>query len=111
MYYRQAKQRRPSLRPPGRRSHGGGYGGGGYRGGDDFGGGGGGGRGEAPSGAAILAFFTFLAVACVGGYLLIMKLIDISRQEDCLMAGRRNCVPPLELPSNRIVVPRQNPGL
>jgi hypothetical protein len=92
MYYRSGK-RRHSLRPPGRRGFGGG------------------GRDEAPSGVAILVFFTILAVACVGGYFLLMKLIDISRQEDCLMAARTNCLPPIELPSNRLTVPRQNPGL
>jgi hypothetical protein len=52
----------------------------------------------APSGAAILAFFAILGLACVGGYFLLMKLIDVSRQEDCLLAGRRNCVPAVELP-------------
>jgi hypothetical protein len=49
-------------------------------------------RGETPpSGLALLAFFAALAVACLGGYLLLMKLIDMSRQEDCLLAHRRNC--------------------
>jgi len=40
----------------------------------------------APSGVAILAFFTIIAVVCVGGYFLLLKLIEISRQED---TGRR----------------------
>jgi hypothetical protein len=55
----------------------------------------------APSGVAVLAFFVVLAVACVGGYFLLMKLIDMSRQEDCMLAGRRNCVPPIAVPSRR----------
>jgi hypothetical protein len=50
------------------------------------------------SGAAILVFFAILALACVGGYFLLMKLIDISRQEDCILGGRRNCVAPIETP-------------
>jgi hypothetical protein len=41
-----------------------------------------------------------VAVVCVGGYFLLMKLIDVSRQEDCLLAGRRNCAP-IEVPSRR----------
>jgi hypothetical protein len=55
----------------------------------------------APSAAAILAFFAVLAVACVGGYFFLMKLIDISRQEDCMLAGRRNCAAPITMPSDR----------
>jgi len=40
---------------------------------------------------AILVVLTIIALVCVGGYFLLMKLIDVSRQEDCLLAGRRNC--------------------
>jgi hypothetical protein len=36
---------------------------------------------------------------CVGGYFFVMKLVNISRQEDCLISGRRNCAP-IEAPSN-----------
>ena len=61
--------------------------------------GGGGGGGEAPSGIAILAFLAAVALACVGGYFLVMKLIEISRQEDCMLGGGRHCVPPIELPN------------
>jgi len=58
------------------------------------------GRGDpAPSDIAVLAFFMIVAVACVGGYFLLMKLIDISRQEDCMLSGRRNCAPPIVVPS------------
>jgi hypothetical protein len=57
-------------------------------------------RGEqAPSGRAILAFFVVLAIVLVGGYFLLMKLIEISRQEDCMLAGRRNCAAPLVVPA------------
>jgi hypothetical protein len=51
----------------------------------------------APSGVALLAFFAILGLACIGGYFLLMKLIDVSRQEDCMLGGRRNCVPPIEI--------------
>jgi len=49
---------------------------------------------------AILLILTAIALACVGGYFLLMKLIDVSRQEDCLLAGRRNCAA-IEVPANR----------
>jgi hypothetical protein len=32
-----------------------------------------------------------LALVCVAGYFFLMKLIDVSREEDCVLAGRRNC--------------------
>jgi hypothetical protein len=38
--------------------------------------------------AAILAI---LAVALVLGYLFVNKLADISHQEDCVLAHRKNC--------------------
>jgi len=49
---------------------------------------------------AILVILTTIALVCVGGYFLLMKLIDVSRQEDCFLAGRRNC-DPIEVPSGR----------
>jgi hypothetical protein len=49
---------------------------------------------------AILVILVTIALVCVGGYFLLMKLIDVSRQEDCLLAGRRNCAP-IEVPSRR----------
>lgn len=49
---------------------------------------------------AIFVVLTLVALACVGGYFLLMKLIDVSRQEDCILAGRRNCAP-IEVPSKR----------
>jgi hypothetical protein len=49
---------------------------------------------------AILVILATIALVCMGGYFLLMKLIDVSRQEDCLLAGRRNCAA-VEVPSNR----------
>jgi hypothetical protein len=49
---------------------------------------------------AILVILATIALACVGGYFLVMKLIDVSRQEDCLLAARRNCAA-VEVPSSR----------
>ena len=59
------------------------------------------GAGEQPlSPLAILVILVTIGLVCVGGYFLLMKLIDVSRQEDCLLAGRRNCAP-IEVPSGR----------
>jgi hypothetical protein len=41
------------------------------------------------SGLAI--FLAILAVALVLGYLFLNKMVDISRQEDCMLAHRANC--------------------
>ena len=49
---------------------------------------------------AILVILAIIALVCVGGYFLLMKLIDVSRQEDCLLGGRRNCAA-IEVPSSR----------
>jgi hypothetical protein len=49
---------------------------------------------------AILVILAIIALVCVGGYFLLMKLIDVSRQEDCLLAGRRNCAL-IDVPSSR----------
>ena len=45
-------------------------------------------------------FLAILAVALVLGYLFLNKLVDISSQEDCVLAHRRNCAAG-ELPSGR----------
>ena len=68
-------------RPPGR----------GRGGWDGEGGDGGWGDGDdgPPSGIAILAFLGAVALAIIGGYFLVMKLIEISHREDCLLAGGR----------------------
>jgi len=49
---------------------------------------------------AIFVILTIIALVCVGGYFLLLKLIDVSRQEDCFLAGRRNCAA-IEVPSSR----------
>jgi hypothetical protein len=36
-------------------------------------------------------FFVALATALVLGYLLLSKLVDISQEEDCALAHRKNC--------------------
>jgi hypothetical protein len=58
------------------------------------------GSGQTLSPRDILVILTIIALACVGGYFLLMKLINVSRQEDCLLAGRRNCAA-IEVPSGR----------
>lgn len=48
------------------------------------------GRSEGPSALVMLV----VAVLLVGGgYLLSMKLADMSRLQDCVMSGRTNCAP------------------
>ncbi len=46
---------------------------------------------ETLSGREILIILAILALVCVGGYFFLMKLIDISQQDDCILAHRRNC--------------------
>jgi hypothetical protein len=48
----------------------------------------------------VLINLVILGLVCVGGYFLLMKLVEISRQEDCFLGGGRNCAR-LQLPSNR----------
>ena len=58
-------------------------------------------REERPVSDAMLAIIlAALAVALVLGYLFLNKLVDISSQEDCVLAHRRNCAAS-ELPSDR----------
>jgi hypothetical protein len=45
-------------------------------------------------------FLAGLVVALVLGYLFLNKLVDISSQEDCALAHRKNCAAS-ELPSDR----------
>jgi hypothetical protein len=42
-------------------------------------------------GAVLALILALLAVALVLGYLLVNKLADISRDEDCILAHRKNC--------------------
>jgi hypothetical protein len=55
---------------------------------------------ETLPGRFVAVVLLLIAAACVGGYFLLMKLIDISREEDCALAGRRNCAP-ITVPSGR----------
>jgi hypothetical protein len=55
---------------------------------------------ETLPGRFVAVVLLLLAAACVGGYFLLMKLIDVSRQEDCILASRRNCAP-ITVPSGR----------
>jgi hypothetical protein len=41
--------------------------------------------------SVLAIFLAILAVALVLGYLLLNKMVDISRQEDCALAHRTNC--------------------
>jgi hypothetical protein len=50
-------------------------------------------EGQTLSGREILFVMALIALAVVGGYFLIMKLIDVSQQDDCVLANRRNCAP------------------
>jgi len=52
------------------------------------------------SDAALAIFLAALAAVLVLGYLFLNKLVDISRQEDCILSHSRNCAA-IELPSNR----------
>ena len=49
---------------------------------------------ETLSDAGVLVRLVFIALACAGGYFLLMKLIDISRQEDCFLGGGTMCARP-----------------
>jgi hypothetical protein len=42
-------------------------------------------------GGVLAVIVAMLAVALVLGYLFVNKLADISNQEDCVLAHRRNC--------------------
>jgi hypothetical protein len=37
-----------------------------------------------------------ISVLTLGGWYVIQTLSDTSRMEDCTMAGRHNCVPPID---------------
>jgi hypothetical protein len=52
------------------------------------------------SDATLAIFLAALAVVLVLGYLFLDKLVDISRQEDCMLSRSRNCAA-IELNSDR----------
>jgi hypothetical protein len=51
--------------------------------------------------AVLALFLVVLAVALVLGYLFLNKMLDISQQEDCMLAHRKNCAA-IELPSRSL---------
>lgn len=56
-------------------------------------------EGSRPVSDAVLAMFlAALTITLVLGYLFLNKLVDISRQEDCMLSRGRNCAA-IELPS------------
>ena len=52
------------------------------------------------SDAMLAIFLAALAISLVLGYLFLNKLVDISRQEDCMLSRSRNCAA-IDLPSAR----------
>jgi hypothetical protein len=40
-----------------------------------------------------LIALAFLVVLAIGGWLLISKLMDANKLQDCVMSGRKNCAP------------------
>jgi hypothetical protein len=70
---------------------------------------------------ALVIFFVILATALLLGYLLLSKLADISTEEDCALARRRNCgarlqhpagaIPPVGTVSRRIALSPASGGL
>jgi hypothetical protein len=56
-------------------------------------------HGPPPISDGVLALFLIgLAAALVLGYLFLNKMLDISQQEDCMLAHRKDCAA-IELPS------------
>jgi hypothetical protein len=53
------------------------------------------------SDAVLVLFLVGLAAALVLGYLFLNKMIDISQQEDCMLAHRKDCAA-IELPSRSL---------
>jgi hypothetical protein len=59
-------------------------------------------QGSPPIPDGVLALFLIgLAAALVLGYLFLNKMLDISQQEDCMLAHRKNCAA-IELPSRSL---------
>jgi hypothetical protein len=53
---------------------------------------------QGPPASAVAIVLGLLAAATIAGYFLLMKLIDISREDDCLLAHRRDCAS-IEVPN------------
>jgi hypothetical protein len=52
------------------------------------------------SNTGLVIILAGLAAALVLGWLLLNKLVDMSREEDCMLSRNRNCTPGIELRSN-----------
>ncbi len=48
---------------------------------------------EAAERRRTLLVILLLLLACAGGYFLVSRLMEGSKLEDCMMQGRKNCVP------------------
>jgi hypothetical protein len=55
---------------------------------------------QGPPTSAVAIVLTLIAAASIAGYFLLMKLIDVSREDDCLLAHRRDCAS-VEVPINQ----------
>jgi hypothetical protein len=55
--------------------------------------------GRGPPTSAVLIVLALIGIACFAGYFLLMKLIDVSREDDCLLAHRRDCGA-IQVPNN-----------
>ena len=55
---------------------------------------------DADSSTAALMGFVIILVLAIAGVVLVREISRTMRIEDCLMAGRRNCVP-IEVPLKR----------
>ena len=53
------------------------------------------------SNTGLVIILAGLAAALVLGWLLLNKLVDMSREEDCMLSRNRNCAPGIELRSNQ----------
>jgi len=47
--------------------------------------------GRSPSNSAVFIVLTLVGIASISGYFLLTKLIDVSREDDCLLAHRYDC--------------------
>jgi hypothetical protein len=53
-------------------------------------------RGEEKPPPAWIVPAVMITVLTVGGWYIIQNLSETSKMEDCTMAGRHNCVPPID---------------
>jgi hypothetical protein len=55
--------------------------------------------GKGPSNSAVLIALSLIGIASIAGYFLLMKLVDVSREDDCLLAHRYDCGA-IQVPNN-----------